>query len=216
MGVTIYVQINPALSGWLVELYYLYKSEWFFFYDDTTNYKGKVTLSAAASSYPVSLKVRVPAQTMGGIYYNEKEYTNSYDNGDVDYVTFNMEGAVHTTITIEAPATVELDETFSVTGILYETETGTPITNQVISLSYNGVTIGEALTGIDGDYLMQAMIPTSGSYTIKASFTGTTTLEASEAIRRVSTGVTSPIQAMITILGSAITGIALILYGLRR
>lgn len=95
---------------------------------------------------------------------------------------------IPTSLTIEAPETVEPEETFSLTGILYETETGVPIPNQIIVLSYNGVTIGDAVTGIDGDYLMQAMIPTSGSYTIKASFTGTLALGASASSSRVSTG----------------------------
>jgi hypothetical protein len=90
MGVTINVQVNPAMSGWLVELYYLYGSEWFFFYDKRTDSKGKVALAAAASYYPVSLKVRIPAQTMDGIAYKAQEHEKSYNEGDVEALTFDM------------------------------------------------------------------------------------------------------------------------------
>ena len=106
--------------------------------------------------------------------------------------------SIPTTLTISAPATVEPEETFYITGILYETNTGIPITNQIIDLSYNGVTLGSAVTGIDGDYLIQAFIPTAGTYTLKAAYAGTTTLGASEATSRVSTGGISlaPIAAI--------------------
>jgi len=90
MGVTINVQVNPAMSGWLVELYYLYASEWFFFYDKRTDSKGKAALTASSSYYPVSLKVRIPAQTMGGIPYEAQEHSKSYNNGDVESLTFDM------------------------------------------------------------------------------------------------------------------------------
>jgi len=90
MGVTINVQVNPAMSGWLVELYYLYGSEWFFFYDEKTNSKGEAELTAAATQYPVSLKVRIPSQTMGGIEYEAQEHEKSYDNGDIESLTFDM------------------------------------------------------------------------------------------------------------------------------
>ena len=124
--------------------------------------------------------------------------------------------AMPTTITIEAPATVAPEEPFSCYGTLYETDTGTPIPNETVSLSYNGYIIGEAITGINGEYMIQASISTEGTYTITSAFAGTLILGASEAIRRVSTGVTPPIQALIAILGSAIAGIALIRYSLSR
>jgi len=90
MGVKINVQVNPAMSGWLVELYYLYGSEWFFFYDKRTDSKGQAALTASASSYPISFKVRIPAQNMGGIQYEEQEHSKSYNDGDVESLTFNM------------------------------------------------------------------------------------------------------------------------------
>jgi len=90
MAVTINVKVNPAMSGWLVELYYLYGSEWFFFYDMRTDSNGEAELTAAASSYPVSLKVRIPTQTMDGITYEAQEHEKSYNDGDVDSLTFDM------------------------------------------------------------------------------------------------------------------------------
>ena len=89
MAVTINVQVNPALLGWLVELYYLYGSEWVFFYDERTNSKGEAELTAAGY-YPVSLKVRIPSQTMGGIEYEAQEHEKSYNDGDVESLTFDM------------------------------------------------------------------------------------------------------------------------------
>ncbi len=104
------------------------------------------------------------------------------------YIDSLLEADIPTTLTINAPASVEPDETFSITGILYETETGLPLPNQIIDLSYNGVILGSALTGVDGDYLIQAFISTEGTYTLLASFAGTTTLGASQATSRLTTG----------------------------
>ncbi|GAG86191.1 unnamed protein product, partial [marine sediment metagenome] len=33
---------------------------------------------------------RIPTQTIGGIEYEAQEHAKSYDNGDVEYLTFNM------------------------------------------------------------------------------------------------------------------------------
>ena len=110
-----------------------------------------------------------------------------------------------TMLTIGAPVTVEPDEPFWVRGILWATETGQLLSNQTISLDYNGVNLGSTTTGIEGDYLIQVSIPTEGTYTLKASFAGSTTLAASSAnrITRISAlGEISPI-AIALLLGVA-------------
>ena len=210
MGVTINVQVNPAMSGWLVELYYLYGSEWFFFYDMRTDSKGKAVLTAAASSYPVSLKVRIPAQTMGGIEYAAQERAKSYGDGDVGYLTFNMEGqeGIPTTLTLSAPNSVGVGEKFNISGILYQAESGVPILGQPINLSYNGKSLGTATTGIDGDYLKQASIPTEGVHTLKAEFLAAAGYAASSRTTRMGVGV--PLTKIpYTAIASIVTGLAI-------
>ena len=211
MAVTINVQVNPALLGWLVELYYLYGSEWVFFYDERTNSKGEAVLTAAASSYPVSLKVRIPAQTMGGIEYAAQEHVKSYGDGDVEYLTFNMEGqaGIPTTLTLSAPNSVGVNEKFNVSGILYEKDTGIPTPNQTINLSYNGKSLGTATTGIDGDYLKQASIPTEGIHTLKADFLAAAGYAASSKTTRMGVGVPLT-QIPYTAILSIITGLAIV------
>ena len=111
---------------------------------------------------------------------------------------------IPTTLTISAPASVEPNEAFYITGILYETNTGIPIPNQIIALSYNGISLGSTLTGIDGDYLIQAVISTPGTYTLKAAYAGTTTLAASESTSKVSTGEeTSALIPLLIAAGAA-------------
>ena len=210
MGVTINVQVNPALSGWLVELYYLYGSEWVFFYDERTNSKGKTVLTAAASSYPISLKVRIPAQTMGGIEYAAQEHVKSYGDGDVEYLTFNMEGqaGIPTTLTLSAPNSVGVEEKFNISGILYEKDSGIAIPGQPINLSYNGTSLGTATTGIDGDYLKQASIPTEGVHTLKAEFLAAEGYAASSRTTRMGVGV--PLTKIpYTAIASIVTGLAI-------
>lgn len=119
------------------------------------------------------------------------DYTLIATNEDSTSVisrTITLSGGVPTSLTISAPTSVEPDEAFTITGILYETATGIPITNQIIDLSYNGVSLGSAMTGINGDYQIQAFIPTEGTYTLTASFAGSTVLGASTSTRKVTTG----------------------------
>jgi len=108
-----------------------------------------------------------------------------------------------TMLTIGAPVTAEPNEPFWVRGILYATETGQLLSNQTISLSYNGVNLGSTTTGIEGDYLIQVTIPIEGTYTLKASFAGSTTLAASSANRTTRIGALGEISpiAILALLG---------------
>ena len=93
-----------------------------------------------------------------------------------------------TTLTINAPASVDPDEAFYITGTLYETDSGFAVPGHLVSISYNGELLGSVLTGIDGEYLIQAAIPTGGTYTLTASFAGTGSLRASQSTSTLRTG----------------------------
>lgn len=142
---------------------------------------------------------------------NESSYYASFA-GDSKYeacvsptITVTVEAPTErsTSLTISAPASVQPDETFAISGILYETSSGSPIPNQPISLSYNGVNLGSVTTGVDGDYLKQVSIPTPDTYTLKAAFAGTTTLGASEASSKMSTTGVSGLLPLLVIGGAA-------------
>ena len=79
---------------------------------------------------------------------------------------------VDTTLTISAPASVAVGQSFAISGILIRNDTGGPVVGANIELKYNNTALGNATTGVDGDYLRSVSIPTEGSYTLKASFGG--------------------------------------------
>ena len=122
---------------------------------------------------------------------------------------------IPTTTTLSAPGKIGVNENFNITGNLYETESGTPISSQLINHSYDGRTLGSSTTGVDGDYLKDVSIPESGVWTIKSEFPGTPGYAASRSVADATVSA-SPLEAAIKIAGSAIVGIALIRYSLSR
>ncbi len=121
---------------------------------------------------------------------------------------------IPTSLTITAPPSIEAGDTFNVSGILYETETGTPIPNQPINHSYNGKNLGTSTTGFDGTYLKEVSVPEIGVWTLKSEFLGTETLQTSKS--QTDTNITTtPIAVATVIATSTITGIAMIIYGLK-
>ena len=120
---------------------------------------------------------------------------------------------IPTTTTLSAPGSIGVNEKFMISGILYETESGTPIPKQPINHSYNGRSLGGSTTGVDGDYLKEVSIPESGVWTIKSEFPGTPGYAASTSVADTMVAA-SPLKAAITIAGSAATGLALIIYSL--
>ncbi|KXB08616.1 hypothetical protein AKJ59_00720 [candidate division MSBL1 archaeon SCGC-AAA385M02] len=95
---------------------------------------------------------------------------------------------VSTDLTISAPISAVEGESFSVSGILVRVDTGEPIPNQTISITYNGTAVGSGTTGVDGDYLITISIPDFGTYTLTAEFAGVSGLRASEARSGISVG----------------------------
>ena len=120
---------------------------------------------------------------------------------------------IPTTTTLSAPGKIGVNEKFYISGILYETESGIPILGQPINHNYNGRNLGGSTTGVDGDYLKEVSIPESGAWTIKSEFPGTPGYAASRSIADTIVAA-SPLEAAITIAGSAAVGLALTMYGL--
>jgi len=73
-------------------------------------------------------------------------------------------------VTISAPSYADAGKWFAVSGILYDSVTGYPITGASVPLYYNGASLGSATTGIDGDYLESVKIDTVGVWTLKAKY----------------------------------------------
>lgn len=119
---------------------------------------------------------------------------------------------VATSITISAPSTVKLGESFSITGILIRQDTGGPVPNALIKLYYNGSSIGSVTTGVDGDYIKSGVtFLNAGTWTLKATFAGGSGYAASAAQKPISVrgkALPSPIQ-IIPIALPIIVGVAL-------
>ena len=95
---------------------------------------------------------------------------------------------VGTTLTISAPSSVTQGASFVISGIFIMNDTGGPVPNATISLSYDGTSLGSATTGVDGDYLKTVSIPSVGSFTLRADYAGGGGFAGSEAFRNVSIG----------------------------
>jgi len=129
--------------------------------------------------------------------------------------TITVEAAVGipTTLTISAPGEVGPGETFNILGQLTRDDTGVAIPNMSISVSYNGKSIGSVLTDMQGVYTIPASIPDPGTYTLRADYEGTEGYAASTSVADTTVTAT-PLEAAIAIAGSAVAGLALIIYGL--
>ena len=93
---------------------------------------------------------------------------------------------VGTTLTITAPSEVVQGGAFGISGYLTRDDTGGGIPNVNISLSYNGTLLGSDTTSSDGHYLLTGcIIPAAGTFTLTASFAGSTGLGASSASRSI-------------------------------
>jgi len=83
--------------------------------------------------------------------------------------------AYPTRISISAPSQVTPGQTFTISGKLEYQSSPTAwagLAGRTVSLYYNGNKIADVTTGSDGSYSATASIPTSGTYTLKASYAG--------------------------------------------
>lgn len=88
-----------------------------------------------------------------------------------------VSGAVaHVTrLSIDAPTPVGANVPFTISGLLeYESDPDiwSPLPNKIVSLFYNTTKIGDATTASDGTYSLTTSIPTSGMYSLTATYAG--------------------------------------------
>lgn len=97
-------------------------------------------------------------------------------------------------------------ESFGIAGTLQRLDTLIGVPGATITISYNGVNVGTAVTNSFGIYSITTSIPTAGSYTLRASFAGMTTpgltLRASNASFPATIGKPSALP-ILAILGVA-------------
>ena len=86
-----------------------------------------------------------------------------------------------TSLTIVAPDAVTQGVSFNIVGLLLRTDTNVPVPGAMITISYNGTPIGNVFTDDLGRYLVPASINIQGTWVLRASFAGSTTLAASSA-----------------------------------
>ena len=190
---------------------------WYYLFDIPTSVNGVSGPFGYADQYPNNFhQIRFPEQTMDGVSYEATETNTFRLYGDL---TFNIVLtplpviAVASSLTISASSSVEEMESFNVSGLLYETDTGVPIPNQSISLSYNGVNLGSATTASDGRYLKSVSIPSAGVYTLKAYYAGNSNFGASASTIRIRTGEPSTeILPWLALLGTVIASVFVIKY----
>ena len=77
---------------------------------------------------------------------------------------------VGTTLTITAPSSVDPGQIFLVAGSLTRNDTGLPLNQQIVKISFNGTSLGTAITDANGLWLRNVSIPSSGSFTLRAVF----------------------------------------------
>ncbi len=213
--VNLTVNISPPLTGVKGEMWIIFLvggvEYWYYLIDTPTSVNGVIAFGYT-DGYPYNIhQIRFPEQTINGVTYNKAQTSGFtlYENW-----TFNVtltpkdEPSIQTTLTIEAPPLVDPGQTFNITGILTRNDTGAPIPNQTINLTYNGSNLGSTTTGIDGDYLKQASIPTEGVYTLKAEYPGTAGYAASSKTIRMGVGVPL-IKTPYIALAPIVTGLAL-------
>lgn len=179
--VNITVHLTPALTGYKGEMWVMFLvggiQYWYKLLDIPLSVNGVIGPFGYIDPYTANIhQIRFPEQTINGVTYQEAQTGGFMTNQDR---TFNKtlipkdEPSKSSTLTISTPESVAPNDTFNITGILHETGAQIPIPNQIVTISQNGVTLGNAITGIDGDYVLQASIRTEGSYTLEAVFAGT-------------------------------------------
>jgi hypothetical protein len=83
--------------------------------------------------------------------------------------------AYPTRISISAPESVVVGKPFTITGKLeYESDAGvwSGLAGKTVSIYYDGTLLGQPKTASDGTFSLTAIIPISGTYTLKAVYAG--------------------------------------------
>ena len=126
------------------------------------------------------------------------------------------EAAVDTALTISAPLSVLVNESFGVTGKLTRLDTGEGIPYMTVALFYDSVPVGAVVTDVNGNYAVYLSIPTTGTYTLKIEFAGTALFTSIFASRNVGVGL-EPSKLPVAVAATvSLSIVALCLYmGLR-
>ena len=135
MGVTVNVTISPAKSGWIVELYALLYPDFVRLDTGTTDSAGKTSFKPGASSYPMTLKVKVPSgQIKDDVEYHDAESDsfNCYD-GDTKNINLTL-----TPATFPPPSSTEGTALITSIGLPTELRAGEWITGTIATVKNIG------------------------------------------------------------------------------
>jgi len=124
----------------------------------------------AQTTYTIPAKIDTSVIPCGPIRFR------AYDV-EANVLTDPIDGKVayQTRISISAPDTVPTGQSFTVSGKLeFQDVDGAwkGLANRTVTIYYNGTSLGTATTASDGSYSKSVSIPTSGSYTLKATYAG--------------------------------------------
>jgi len=118
--------------------------------------------------------------------------------------------AYPTRISISAPDTVAQGQYFTISGKLeYQSASGvwSGLAGKTVSLYYNGTKITDVTTASDGSYSASATIPSSGTYTLKASYAGEGfALAPALALAEIKLAVPESVKPLITPLAAILVG----------
>ena len=129
-------------------------------------------------------------------------HTKRFDNWRLEdckaWIETELTKPKKTKLTISAPEKAFPMVSFTISGVLkyeYYGEAGwewLPLSGMTIKPSYNGISLGSATTGSDGSYTKSVMIEETGTFTLEASYEGTSGYTASVAETSVGVGVERP------------------------
>jgi len=120
----------------------------------------------------------IKASYPGSTYYKPSSATATVSAG--------APTKINTTLTISTDySQYNTGQTFSVYGYLKDAS-GNPLAGKTVSVSYDGTSVGNAVTDSTGKYSVSIAIPTAGTYTLKASFAGDSTYNYSSASKSIS------------------------------
>ncbi len=112
---------------------------------------------------------------------------------------------VGTSLDIFAPDQVVQGVPFIVAGTLRRIDTEQVLAGEEIIVSVNGLELGRDITRISGDYLVDAILPNTGTFTLTAEFLGAErpglTLGASSASKSIGTLAEPSVLPLVVLAG---------------
>jgi len=133
-----------------------------------------------------------------GTYVFQAEFrgTYKYQPSKSNTVTVEVYVMVYPTrISISAPDTVIVEQSFTVRGKLeYQDEAGVwhPLAGRTVSIYYDGNKLADAITDGDGSYSATVHIPSAGTYMLKAVYAGNEVTSASSTQKSITSTMIAP------------------------